>query len=245
MGGDDYVDCGNDATLNFGTGSFSVSVWVKSNEATNTHDIITKSQRSGVVTPKRWRIGQNRNSDVFFDIDDDTKSAATPHSTAVNIADGSWHHIVAVRKAGTSTELFIDGMKRDSDADRGDINNTERVYLGCKSDKDFFNGLIDEVKIYNHALSANEIQELYLSSQTPTPTLTPSKLDSDGDGWSDEKEEAMGTNPYSIDSDKDGLNDPQDPNPTVPEEEKGLPGFEAMFAIAGLLAVAHLALRRR
>ena len=350
-GVDDYVTVGNDATLNFGTNSFSASVWVKSNEASNAHDIITKSQPSGVVTPKRWRIGQNRNSDVFFDIDDDTEPAAVPHSTAINIADGSWHHIVAVRKAGTGTELFIDGVMRDSDADRGDISNTEHVYIGCKSDKNFFSGLIDEVHIYNRALTAEEIKALYEGKQ-PELSLTKSALpstiqegetttisirventgtgdakaievtdtiplgfkiisgsksesfgeiksgdyrtfeytlkatgsgkftcdpatatytdadgnsyssasnsmsleiggevpvgaDSDGDGWSDEKEREMGTNPYSVDSDSDGLNDPEDPNPTVPEEQKGIPGFEVVFAIAGLSAVAHLVRRRK
>jgi len=72
----------------------------------------------------------------------------------------------------------------------------------------------------------------------------PVGADSDGDGWSDEKEREMGTNPYSVDSDGDGLKDPEDPNPTVPEEKKKTPGFEAVFAIAGLLAVAYL-LRRR
>jgi PGF-CTERM protein/uncharacterized repeat protein (TIGR01451 family) len=71
----------------------------------------------------------------------------------------------------------------------------------------------------------------------------PVGADSDGDGWSDEKEREMGTNPYSVDSDGDGLKDPEDPNPTVPEEKK-TPGFEAIFAIAGLLAVAYL-LRRK
>jgi hypothetical protein len=53
----------------------------------------------------------------------------------------------------------------------------------------------------------------------------PVGVDSDGDGWNDEKEREMGTNPYSVDSDGDGLKDPEDPNPTVPEEKK-TPGFE-------------------
>jgi hypothetical protein len=47
----------------------------------------------------------------------------------------------------------------------------------------------------------------------------------------------MRTNPYSVDSDGDGLKDPEDPNPTVPEKET--PGFEAIFAIAGLLVMAY------
>ena len=81
------------------------------------------------------------------------------------------------------------------------------------------------------------------SVSIPVGGEVPVGADSDGDGWSDEKEREMGTNPYSVDSDGDGLKDPEDPNPTVPEEKK-TPGFEIVFAIAGLLAVAYL-LRRR
>ncbi|NOR49170.1 MAG: hypothetical protein GQ533_14205 [Methanosarcinaceae archaeon] len=44
-------------------------------------------------------------------------------------------------------------------------------------------------------------------------------IDSDGDGWSDEKEIEMNTNPYSVDLDADGLKYPEDPNPTVPEKK--------------------------
>jgi hypothetical protein len=65
----------------------------------------------------------------------------------------------------------------------------------------------------------------------------PDGADSDGDGWSDEKERVMGTNPYSVDSDSDGLKDSEDPNPTVPEQKTFIPGFGAIFAIVSLLAV--------
>jgi PGF-CTERM protein len=55
----------------------------------------------------------------------------------------------------------------------------------------------------------------------------------------------MEKNPYSVDSDGDGLKDSEDPNPTVPEEKKKTPGFEAVFAIEGILAVAYLLRRRK
>lgn len=91
---------------------------------------------------------------------------------------------------------------------------------------------------------ALEIYENLIITSVVTPTVTPTptaQLDSDGDGWSDGKERIMGTNPYSVDSDE--INDPQDLNPTVPERK--IPGFEALFAIVGLLTVVYLLRRKK
>jgi hypothetical protein len=41
-------------------------------------------------------------------------------------------------------------------------------------------------------------------------------LDSDGDGWTDSREQSAGTDPASVDTDGDGYWDPQDPNPLDP-----------------------------
>ena len=99
---------------------------------------------------------------------------------------------------------------------------------------------------------------LYVEA-TPTPTPTATTKDSDGDGWTDNQERRAGTDPYKKDSDNDGYWDPQDPNPidstipvsmpTVtpmhPTPTPASPGFEAVFAIAGLLAVTYLLRRRK
>lgn len=87
--------------------------------------------------------------------------------------------------------------------------------------------------------------------QTAIPTATPTSIaeDSDGDGWNDEKEKLLGTNPYSKDSDNDGINDPQDSNPNVPDNKNTLdittPGFEIFYSIVGLLAIAYLSRKRK
>ncbi len=88
---------------------------------------------------------------------------------------------------------------------------------------------------------ASEVYEKLIITSMLASTPTP-QLDSDGDGWSDDKERIIGTNPYSVDSDNDGINDPQDPNPIVPKRK--ILGFEAIFAIAGLLTIAYLTKRR-
>lgn len=60
----------------------------------------------------------------------------------------------------------------------------------------------------------------------------------------DRGEVPVGTNPYSVDSDGEGLKDPEGPNPTEPKEKEA-PGFEVVFVITGLLAVAYLVRRRK
>lgn len=87
---------------------------------------------------------------------------------------------------------------------------------------------------------------------TPIPTVTPTPVDSDGDGWTDAQEKIVGTDPHNVDTDGDGIEDPKDPNPLVAQTpvpistpSPGIPGFEAIFAVTGLLAVAYLLDRRK
>lgn len=115
------------------------------------------------------------------------------------------------------------------------------------------------VKIISFKLTSHWYETEYKTSSPtpmPTPTLIP---DSDGDGWTDDQERRAGTDPYKRDTDNDGYWDPQDPNPLDPTIPMPLPtvtpmrptptpvspGFEAMFAIAGLLTATYLFRRRK
>lgn len=60
---------------------------------------------------------------------------------------------------------------------------------------------------------------------------TQGSIDSDNDGWSDEKEKIVGTNPYNRDTDGDGIVDSADANPLVPE--KKIPGFTSLALLIG------------
>jgi hypothetical protein len=79
--------------------------------------------------------------------------------SSIPVADDRWHFIAATYD-GSKMRLYIDGTKDPNEADRaGPIDaNTSPVMIG--KPQYALNGLIDEVRIYNRALSEEEIYEL-------------------------------------------------------------------------------------
>jgi len=89
-----------------------------------------------------------------------------------------WYHI-AMTYDGTTLNLFVNGQLRNSKAATGKLMvNARSLSLGSdNAQQKFFKGSVDEVKIFNKALTQTEIQANYTAQGTPT--------DSDGDGVPD------------------------------------------------------------
>jgi|GEM_PF-2512163 len=71
----------------------------------------------------------------------------------------AWHHI-ALTYNGSEQRLYVDGILRDNKSLSGSINTTANNLTIGKN----VNGTIDEVRIYNRALSESEILQHYLST---------------------------------------------------------------------------------
>ena len=73
-----------------------------------------------------------------------------------------WSHLVAVR-SGNNMLMYVNGVKQTSEATftLTSPNTGVNFLVGQSSFGEYFNGLIDEVRIYNQALSAAEIQKHY------------------------------------------------------------------------------------
>jgi hypothetical protein len=89
--------------------------------------------------------------------------------SAENVSDSNdfptntWHHVVGTYD-GASLRLYIDGIQVASRAQSGSIAyDTEPLVIGWYDSNfgEYFDGLIDEVEIFNRALSAAEIQSIY------------------------------------------------------------------------------------
>jgi hypothetical protein len=81
------------------------------------------------------------------------------------ITDDQWHHVGLVYDLDMyHRHLFVDGVEVAKDTSIvGGASSTSGLYIGAGKaleEGSFFSGLIDDVRIYNVALSAKEIEEL-------------------------------------------------------------------------------------
>lgn len=94
-------------------------------------------------------------------------------STAVN--DGQWHYCVATRVQSTgATQIYVDGSLQA--AGTGSTNTLSAAahlrFGGIQDGGGFFNGKLDEIKIYNRALGNLEIAALYGDGASPPAAPT-------------------------------------------------------------------------
>jgi hypothetical protein len=92
----------------------------------------------------------------------------------VPLSIGTWYHVASTFD-GTTRKLYLNGALLVSDSPGGRHNVTaEKFAIGrtCDWCNEFFNGVLDDVAIYNVALSASSIAVLAATSPTTTTTTT-------------------------------------------------------------------------
>jgi hypothetical protein len=119
------------------------------------------------------------NDNLVISIGDGTALRTLIQYNSINdLTLNQWHYVVGSGD-GNNVSIYIDGQLKSSATTGGYtiLNDATSLALGTETTsgaKDvWFNGIMDEVMIYNRALSANEITTLY-SYQIPTPTPSPS-----------------------------------------------------------------------
>lgn len=180
-GSSSYIAIPNSANFNFAFNQdFTVSFWVKHSMQVDNRAIVEKWNGSGGF-PFAFRTLQS--GKVQF-LRYDGSHIPNIGSTAT-INDGTNFHMVTGVKNGTTLTIYIDGVASipsATDTTTGDTTNTGGLYFGSRGGVELFNGTVDEVGIWNRALTGtgagSEIDRLYnggaglscSSNLTPTPT---------------------------------------------------------------------------
>ena len=187
-GSNDYVDMGDVLDVTDGS-KFSISGWFYRDTATATHTIVAKKNASG--TGAGYLVYLDATTDkLVLDVGDGTNTYSVA-STSTFTAPG-WYHFVAVwdDASAATTEIYINGTADNSTdtgtiSSLGNLSNALNLRIGAESDAgNPFDGKLDEIRVYNRALSAGEIQSLYalgapdkINSSVSTPQGT-GRLDS-------------------------------------------------------------------
>jgi hypothetical protein len=151
-GDGDYVDVGAAPDLDI-VGRITVAAWVKVNAFdTDWQAIVTKGDTA-------WRLSSGMGNNMHF-----ACTGMWPEWVhgSVDVNDGQWHHVAGVYD-GDELRLYVDGALDASAPTAGPINvNEYPVYIGENAEHPGreWNGLIDDVRIYDYALSESEVAAL-------------------------------------------------------------------------------------
>jgi len=168
-GNGDYIDCGLAPEFDI-TDYITFTYWIKVidfDKGWNT--VLSKGDDS-------WRSARAAYNDFMEAAVTGTTGDYTYGVTPVN--DGQWHHVGFVYD-GRRNYLYVDGKRDASEPSTGKINvSSYPLWIGGNAQwpGGWWNGLIDDVRIYNRALSQEEIQIImqgstgeYLQASNPTP----------------------------------------------------------------------------
>jgi sialidase-1 len=118
----------------------------------------------GTTQPQIWLRGEpdsNRVRGLITVRDGRTDVRTTAVSTTGAYNDGQWHHLV-LRRGGEQLTLFIDGTQSTVADVSGSVsrNSPFGVHIGQRMDsRAFFTGAIDEVHVWDRALTDTELSD--------------------------------------------------------------------------------------
>ena len=156
-GVDDYVQFSSSASFNINTNAVSVSLWTKLDyaptELPSAYGPLFDSETDEYV------LYEDRgNNELRFKVVTSAK-AERPGIPGADIKTGEWIHVVGVYD-GTNAMIYLNGELKDSHPITGTVKAGQVAKLG-NSGTSFFSGSIDQVEVYNRALSEEEIMMMY------------------------------------------------------------------------------------
>lgn len=165
--GGDYDQIADNATLSF-TGAFTISAWVK-------RGAVGAGSEFDIASKYDDQAGANQRSFRFYFYQDHLWMAVSSNGTSnagvysayettnTYTSTSLWYHVVGVFSPSTAIKLYVNGVKQVVTRGEGSGAEPPSVFDGTaafeigRRNGVFYNGLIDEVKLYNSALTDSEI----------------------------------------------------------------------------------------
>ena len=149
-----FISVPDSPALNFGSGDFTIELWVQFISTGGTQAFMAKDEGPGNTS--KWIFWLNQGKLQF-----QASAGLTIGGGTFNPILNHWHH-VAVTRSGPTFSFYVDGALNSTGASTAPIPQADApLTLGQAENTFFLDGLEDEVTIYSRALSATEIQAIY------------------------------------------------------------------------------------
>lgn len=163
-GTDDYVNIGDDDKYTF-FDNFSVAFWM--NPKTGGNNFFWGGiSKAGIAGNREWEIGfdPTQSDAVRFLIGDNNGAWVTDLIRGAGLIRNQWHHVVGV-VSGNQARIYLDGNQSGASATYPSTmkNTSSPVYIGgvnTYETQSSFNGQLDDVRIYNYALSETQVKKI-------------------------------------------------------------------------------------
>jgi len=153
-----YIEIGNSASLNNWTAQ-TISMWIKANSgmAGDTRLIEKGANNEWTIVFNPGGVGSTKLGVQVLG------SSATLFTSTATIVDGGWHKIDITIAANRLITLYVDGvLDVSATSGQGPAATNGNINIGrYRGGGYFYGGMMDEVAIWNRALHADEIKQLY------------------------------------------------------------------------------------
>jgi len=166
-GGDSYIEIHDNPLLAL-SGNFTVSAWVKKNgNWVQTHPMIIAKNPINAAYILWVNHDHQEMENADFSIRVNISGSIYTSRSSVIPETGNWYQVTGVRR-DSRLEIYVDGnLQNVETVPNSPVSITEGslTISDYLSTSDSFNGVIEDVRIYNRALTALEIKALYKQPQ--------------------------------------------------------------------------------
>ncbi|MCP3968053.1 MAG: hypothetical protein GY750_01900 [Lentisphaerae bacterium] len=174
-GVDDYINCGNDPSLNIGKGSFTVSAWIYPHQLNGSDENNWPNMNDNMLFSK-YQDANNfyylrfRDADIiqfYGKIDGTMYCSQGLLAPGIDFNAGSWYMATfVIDRAKQKLKVYYNdilaGTFNFTTPIHGiDFSNEGDFTIGACNGIKHFDGLIDDFKVYNYAIGLREVQKMY------------------------------------------------------------------------------------
>jgi len=210
----DFVMVPHHTSLNPGNGSWTISLWIKAPNVIQRGPLVGKRLPMEGYNQYTLGIGDTNahfpspGKRIYVNYIDSAGISERSGHLQNEFVDGNWHHIAMVAdKTADSVFIYIDGIKQVfiiqfNFGNWPDVGNVDSLLIGRNSNgSHFYNGEMDELSLWNKALSPSQINTVM------SDTLGPAYYSTSDSGlvgyWRFDQYENLGVNGGGVDDIRD------------------------------------------